>query len=64
MVPFLPPQNPVSSVQELPGLLQKLGEFKTDDYILLGIIAVLFFEGSDDYILMAALGYLFVMGLI
>jgi len=34
-----------------------------DDYILLGIIAVLVFEGCDDYILLAALGYLFFMGI-
>ena len=39
-------------------------DLKTDDYILLGIIAALFFEGCDDYILLAALGYLFVMGII
>lgn len=45
-------------------LLKKLGELKKDDYILIGIIAVLFFEGSDDYILLAALGYLFVMGIL
>ena len=34
-----------------------------DDYILLGLIAVLVFEGCDDYILLAALGYLFFMGI-
>ena len=38
--------------------------FKTDDYILIGLIAVLFFEGCDDYILLAALGYLFIMGVL
>ena len=38
-------------------------ELKKDDYILLGIIAVLVFEGCDDYILLAALGYLFIMGI-
>ena len=37
--------------------------FEKDDYILLGIIAVLVFEGCDDYILLAALGYLFFMGI-
>ena len=37
--------------------------FKTDDYILLGIIIVLMLEGCDDYILLAALGYLFIMGI-
>ena len=39
-----------------------LSELKKDDYILLGIIAVLIWEGCDDYILLAALGYLFFMG--
>ncbi len=65
MKPFLSPKLPYGGVPkaELPGILKKLGDLKTDDYILLGIIAVLFFEGSDDYILLAALGYLFVMGI-
>lgn len=64
MVPFLPPQlGRRGGGAELQGILSKLGELKTDDYILLGIIAVLFFEGSEDYILLAALGYLFVMGI-
>ena len=40
-----------------------LSRFEKDDYILLGLIAVLVFEGCDDYILLAALGYLFIMGL-
>lgn len=40
-----------------------LSGFKKDDYILLGLIAILVFEGCDDYILLAALGYLFIMGL-
>ena len=45
--------------------LKKIFEgFEKDDYILLGLIAVLVFEGCDDYILLAALGYLFVMGII
>ena len=38
--------------------------FKTDDWILLGIILTLILEGSDDYILLCALGYLFIMGLV
>ncbi len=42
---------------------EMLKRFEKDDYILLGIIAVLIFEGCDDYILLAALGYLFFMGL-
>ena len=44
------------------GILNKLSKLKTDDYILIGMIAVLFFEGCDDYILLAALGYLLIMG--
>lgn len=40
-----------------------LSRFEKDDYILLGLIAVLVFEGCDDYILLAALGYLFFMGI-
>ena len=40
-----------------------LAGFDKDDYILLGLIAVLMFEGCDDYILLAALGYLFIMGI-
>ncbi len=40
-----------------------LSGFEKDDYILLGIIAVLIWEGCDDYILLAALGYLFFMGI-
>ncbi len=39
-----------------------LSRLEKDDYILLGLIAVLVFEGCDDYILLAALGYLFLMG--
>lgn len=46
------------------GLFKFIGNMQTDDYILLGIIAVLFFEGCDDYIMLAALGYLFVMGIL
>ena len=45
------------------GIGKLFSELKTDDYILIAIIAVLFFEGCDDYILLAALGYLFFMGL-
>ena len=46
------------------GLFKLLGNLQTEDYILIGMIAVLFFEGCDDYILMAALGYLFLMGIL
>ena len=45
--------------------IQKLfSSFGKDDYILAGLLLVLFFEGCDDYILLAALGYLFIMGII
>lgn len=67
MTPFLPPSfNPgkTGGNFEIPGILSKLENLKTDDFILLGIIAVLFFEGSEDYILLAALGYLFIMGIL
>jgi len=37
--------------------------FKKDDWIILGIIAALIFEGSRDYVLLCSLGYLFLMGL-
>ena len=52
-----PPQKGGLNVGEILSRLQK------DDYILLGLIAILVFEGCDDYILLAALGYLFIMGL-
>ncbi len=45
-----------------PDIKRILSNFEKDDYILLGLIAVLVFEGCDDYILLAALGYLFLMG--
>ena len=38
-------------------------DFKTDDWILLGIIGALILEGSRDYVLLCSLGYLFLMGL-
>ncbi len=64
-----PPQNTVQSVVRYQepvfqknGIGKILSGFEKDDYILLGIIAVLIWEGCDDYILLAALGYLFFMG--
>ena len=42
---------------------EKLSHFEKDDYILIGLIAVLIFEGCEDYILLSALGYLFFMGI-
>lgn len=53
----------LKSSHDLGNISRALSGFEKDDYILLGIIAVLFFEGCDDYILLAALGYLFFMGL-
>lgn len=72
MDPFFPPRPPASAPVSSPlpsgrteqgGVFRLLGDMKQDDYILLGIIALLFFEGSDDYILLAALGYLYIMGI-
>ena len=53
-----PPQTPPVQKKVL-----DIKNFKKDDWILLGIIAALIFEGSDDYILLCALGYLFIIGL-
>ena len=55
----VPPSKPVSPAGNIGKILSG---FEKDDYILLGIIAVLIWEGCDDYILLAALGYLFFMG--
>ena len=60
----LPVEHHPSAPQANSGLLGILKGFQTDDYILLGMIAVLFFEGCEDYTLMAALGYLFFMGIL
>lgn len=54
---YSPPAPPSGNIGKI------LAGFDKDDYILLGLIAVLIFEGCDDYILLAALGYLFFMGL-
>ena len=55
---------PSPTPASIPGNIGKiLSGFDKDDYILLGLIAVLIFEGCDDYILLAALGYLFFMGI-
>ncbi len=64
--PPVPASSPAPSLpgRDGRGLLSFLDGLQSDDYILLGIIAVLFFEGCDDYILLAALGYLFVMGIL
>ena len=59
-----PPGNNPSTHAADSGLIGTLKRFQTDDYILLGMIAVLFFEGCEDYTLMAALGYLFFMGIL
>ena len=60
----LPAEHHPSAPQADSGLLGILKGFQTDDYILLGMIAVLFFEGCEDYTLLAALGYLFFMGIL
>lgn len=54
--PHQPPNMPPTSKVNI-------ANFKKDDWILLGIIATLIFEGSTDYVLLCALGYLFIMGL-
>lgn len=62
------PEKPVysngqpNSVPEKNSIGKILSRFEKDDYILLGIIAVLVWEGCEDYILLAVLGYLFFMG--
>ena len=56
------PENKTERVSSY-NIKKLLNGFKTDDYILLGIITVLMLEGCDDYILLAALGYLFIMGI-
>lgn len=58
------PPKPSAAVLGGINIKKIISEFKTDDYILIGLIAVLFFEGCDDYILLAALGYLFIMGVL
>ncbi len=55
-VPYVKPVLPSGGIGKILSGLEK------DDYILIGIIAVLIWEGCDDYILLAALGYLFFMG--
>ena len=60
------PTEPVVREEHITPSVNRLDfkNFKTDDWILLAIIAVLILEGSEDYILLCALGYLFVMGLV
>ncbi|MBQ7876473.1 MAG: hypothetical protein IJ316_04205 [Clostridia bacterium] len=54
-------QNTAELPKEIFGL--NFSNFKKDDWLLLGIIAVLIMEGSTDYVLLCALGYLFIVGL-
>lgn len=70
MNPSSTPQGPKRTYQHtLPTLpaekspLFDIKNFKTDDWILLGIIAALVLEGCEDYLLLCALGYLFLVGL-
>ena len=55
--------NPHQADMQAKNTNKPLLHFGKDDYILLGIIAVLIWEGCEDYVLLAALGYLFFMGL-
>lgn len=57
----LPPPRPSPPPRQK--TISGIKNFRTDDWILLGIIAALIFDGSDDYLLICALGYLFIMGL-
>ncbi len=59
--PIQPRQNTSASSQNVFNL--NFSNFKKDDWLLLGIIAVLIMEGSTDYVLLCALGYLFMVGL-
>ncbi len=54
-------QTSALPVSDIFGL--NISNFKKDDWLLLGIIAVLIMEGSTDYVLLCALGYLFIAGL-
>ncbi len=64
---FPPPSNFPPAVVSQTSFSKAFGvnfsSFKKDDWLLLGIIAVLIMEGSDDYVLLCALGYLFAVGL-
>ncbi len=62
-VPAMPSVPSVARREHHRSIGDIFSELKKDDYILLGIIAVLIFEGCHDYILLAALGYLFIMGI-
>ena len=55
--------TPPSPSPSPPDKILDFKNFKTDDWILLGIIITLILEGSEDYILLCALGYLFIMGI-
>ena len=59
--PIQPIQNTSASSKNVFNL--NFSNFKKDDWLLLGIIAVLIMEGSTDYVLLCALGYLFMVGL-
>ena len=57
------PAPPMVQKENSRGIGGILSDLKKDDYILIGIIAALIFEGCDDYVLLAVLGYLFIMGI-
>ena len=61
-----PPHKPKASRSPLPLSALKnldLAHLKTDDLLLLGVIALLIFNHCDDTMLLLALGYLFFAGL-
>ena len=68
MHPFSPPpvqKSAAAPAEPLPKATRTFFDFKnfkTDDWLLLGLIAVLILDGSEDYVLLCALGYLFLMG--
>ena len=74
IVPKRPPSMPVVHKEELPkhNTAQQnqsplktlnLNNLKSDDILLLGIIALLIWNSCDDTLLLLALGYLFLVGL-
>jgi len=50
--------NQKTFVKNKINLNKLLNNFKDDDFIILGVILLLVFEGTDDFILLIALGYL------
>lgn len=65
--PTAPPNMPIPPKKSQNSPVRPFGlnfsSFQNDDWLLLGIISLLIFEGSEDYTLLCALGYLFIVGL-